>query len=124
MVPERWGGYEMESGQGGTQGDGDRTGHSPEPWYEGALPPLLHLPQSPSAEAMCHHIFSSSAKLCLREAKDKSPEVCMFDSHLKQQLSAATGKHFCVDSGSGSRGNLQLLHFMLVWLLRPWKKRE
>lgn len=63
----------------------------PELWGGAVLPPLLHLPKSPRAEAMCHCIFSNSAKLCLREVKDKSPEVYMFDSHLTRQLSAARG---------------------------------
>lgn len=52
---------------------------------------------------MCHHIFGSSAKLCLIEAREKSPEVYTFDSHLTQQLSAARG-NTCVLILSSSRG--------------------
>lgn len=33
------------------------------------------LPESSGAEGPCHHVFSSSAKLCLGEARDASPEV-------------------------------------------------
>lgn len=78
------------AGHGGTQEGGQRVGTGLELWEKQPYRPP-HLPESPGAEAMCHHTLSSSAKLCLREARDKPPEVCVFDSHLTQQLRAARG---------------------------------
>lgn len=69
------------SGSGGGHEGGIETG-LPLGTGEKQSSILFHLPESSGAEAMCPHIFSSSAKLHLGEAKDKSPEVCMFDSHL------------------------------------------
>ena len=77
-----------------------------------SLPPLRRLPESPGAEATCHHIFSNSAKLSLGKVKDKSPEVCVFDSHLTWQLSAARGNTAEQASSSSQRLSLQFYsHF-------------
>lgn len=85
-----------------------------------SLPPLCRLPESPGAEATCHHIFSNSAKLRLGKVKDKSPEVCVFDSHLTWQLSAARGNAAEQASSSSQRLSLQLYSHFAVLLFGPW----
>lgn len=107
---------ETVAGHGGTQegGGGDWTGEK-----QPSLPPLPHFPESPRAEATCHHIFSYSAKLCLGEVKDKSPEVCEFDSHLTRLLSTARGSTAVQISSSRLRLSLQLYSCFACLIVGP-----
>lgn len=89
LVPERKGREERRcQGMKAHRTVAIGTGFPAEHWREAVLLPFLRLP---GAEATCHHIFSNSAEECLRKVKDKSLEVCMFESHLTRQLCGARG---------------------------------